>query len=304
MGNKIEILPSHKINHQKWDACVQQNENGLLYATADYLSFLAANWDGLIYNDYECVMPLPWKIKYGIKYCYTPIFIQQLGLIGNINKSEWESVLQAIGRFTKYGDFHFNFSNKEIQKYTAAKPKQNFIIDLSISYSTISEHFKKDTLANIHKSANASLNYHTDFDVNCIDIYFKNYQHKIKELTIDSQSRFKDLCQLLHNKGQCFTRFVTNQQNELLATAVYFIDNTRIYNVMNTTTLKGRKTEANYFLIAQVLREWAGNDLLFDFEGSEIPGVALFYEKFGAQLQPYFHWHHNQLPPLLKWIKR
>ena len=73
---------------------------------------------------------------------------------------------------------------------------------------------------------------------------------------------------------------------------------------MNTTTLKGRKTEANYFLIAQVLREWAGNDLLFDFEGSEIPGVALFYEKFGAQLQPYFHWHHNQLPPLLKWIKR
>jgi hypothetical protein len=135
-------------------------------------------------------------------------------------------------------------------------------------------------------------------------MYYKIYQHQIKELTINSQSRFKDLCQLLHIKGQCFTRFVTNQQNELLATAVYFIDNKRIYNVMNTTTLKGRKTEANYFLIAQVLREWAGNNLLFDLEGSEIPGVALFYEKFGASLQPYFHWHLNRLPLALRWIKR
>ena len=53
-----------------------------------------------------------------------------------------------------------------------------------------------------------------------------------------------------------------------------------------------------------MIKEFAGKPLLFDFEGSDIQGVKSFYEKFGAVNQPYFHYHHNQLPGILKLLKK
>ncbi len=74
--------------------------------------------------------------------------------------------------------------------------------------------------------------------------------------------------------------------------------------MMNTTTQKGRDEEANHFLLDKVIKEFAGQPLLFDFEGSDLPGVREFYEKFGAINQPYFHYHYNGLSWPLRLLKR
>jgi hypothetical protein len=57
-------------------------------------------------------------------------------------------------------------------------------------------------------------------------------------------------------------------------------------------------------LYDKILEEFTETPLLFDFEGSDLPGIKSFYEKFGATNQPYFHWHFNQLPFFLKRIKK
>jgi hypothetical protein len=77
-----------------------------------------------------------------------------------------------------------------------------------------------------------------------------------------------------------------------------------LYNLMNSTTNAGRKTGANHFLFDEIFKEFAASNLVFDFEGSDIPGVKIFYEKFGAANQPYYRLHFNKLPPLIKWIKQ
>jgi hypothetical protein len=73
---------------------------------------------------------------------------------------------------------------------------------------------------------------------------------------------------------------------------------------MNSTTPDGRKKEANHFLLDQVIKEFAGKPLIFDFEGSDVPGIKSFYEKFGAINQPYYSLHFNLLPAPFKWLKR
>ena len=41
------------------------------------------------------------------------------------------------------------------------------------------------------------------------------------------------------------------------------------------------------FLIDSMFQELAGKDIVFDFEGSMIPGIARFYKNFGGQ-EVYF----------------
>lgn len=45
---------------------------------------MAKNWDALVLNDYEAVMPLTWNKKYGICYLYQPPFTACLGITGKL----------------------------------------------------------------------------------------------------------------------------------------------------------------------------------------------------------------------------
>jgi hypothetical protein len=56
--------------------------------------------------------------------------------------------------------------------------------------------------------------------------------------------------------------------------------------------------------MCEILKEFSGRNLLFDFEGSDLPGVKEFYECFGPIDQPYFHYHFNDLPFPLNLVKK
>jgi hypothetical protein len=45
-----------------------------------HLDRTAVVWDALVWGDYEFVMPLPVRKKWGIQYVYQPLFCQQLGI--------------------------------------------------------------------------------------------------------------------------------------------------------------------------------------------------------------------------------
>ena len=112
------------------------------------------------------------------------------------------------------------------------------------------------------------------------------------------------LLSVLQQEEKVIVRKVVNDKSEILSIAVLLKDNKRFYNIINYTNNEGRQSEANYFLYDNILEEFAEKPMLFDFEGSDLPGVKNFYEKFGAVNEPYFHWHFNQLPFFLKWIKK
>ncbi len=40
----------------------------------------AGQWDALVLDDYQAVMPLTWRSKFGIRYLYQPAFTQQTGI--------------------------------------------------------------------------------------------------------------------------------------------------------------------------------------------------------------------------------
>ena len=64
----IELVPYEQIDRKKWDTCIHFAVNGLPYAYTWYLDAVSEYWDGLVYGDYEAVMPLTWNKKHGISY--------------------------------------------------------------------------------------------------------------------------------------------------------------------------------------------------------------------------------------------
>ncbi|MDA9093212.1 hypothetical protein N9J92_05085, partial [Polaribacter sp.] len=64
----IHIIERKDLDVDKYDACIADSVQSRIYAFSWYLDVVTDNWDILILNDYEAVMPLPWKQKYFLKY--------------------------------------------------------------------------------------------------------------------------------------------------------------------------------------------------------------------------------------------
>lgn len=295
MSKKILILPSHVIEQVKWDNCINNNSNGLIYAQYDYLDNICDHWHGIVVGDYEAVMALPWRKKYGFRYYYIPPFIQQLGIVGNIEIANEEQLSGLTKWFAWYGDLHLNFSNHRLALKLKAKNKTNFVINLKNSYDTIHALYSHDLKQTLLKSNSGFLYTRDDDFLPAIESYQENYAARMPHISEDDFSRFTILCKQLFNRGDCIVRSVRNDEGRMLSNTLLLKDDKRIYHLFNTTTPGGRLYHSNHWLIDQVIQEFAGQDLLFDFEGSELEGVKTFYKKFGGHIQPYFHYKRNLL---------
>jgi len=301
-NTRPDIIPSHNIDKQKWDACIHNSSNPLIYAYSFYLDQMADNWHGIIINDYKAVMPVCWRKKWGIRYAYDVPFIQQCGWFQSVPGNYAEILIKALFSFCRYGNYSFNYNcHTGMDKIN---PCTNYILDLSATYNSLKEHYSNDLANNLKKATREAFIYTMEDHHVAIDIYRQIYHSRMPHVSDKDFDRFIGLCNFLYATNEVVVRKVCNSNNELLATALLLKDKNRLYNLMNSTTAAGRKTEANHFLFDNIFKEFAGSQLIFDFEGSDIPGVKSFYEKFGAVNQPYYKLHFNHLPFPLNKLKR
>ena len=116
--------------------------------------------------------------------------------------------------------------------------------------------------------------------------------------------RFRTLYQYLHQRDMANTYGVFSNQNELLASCVFFFTNNRAYYILVGNNPNGKTTGASHVLIDAFIKEHAGSKMILDFEGSDVPNLAFFYSSFGSVLETYPAIKINRLPFYLKWMKR
>ena len=116
-------------------------------------------------------------------------------------------------------------------------------------------------------------------------------------------AQFENLCMQLQAQNKIQIRKVM-LDGKLLALTLLADDGKRLYNLISCTTELGKKLEANYFLYDKIIEEYSGTEYLLDLEGSDIPGIARFYQKMNPQDEPYWFFRYNNLPALIKLIKK
>lgn len=299
---KVVLLRHHQINKAAWDACLQHSDNALAYAHSSWLDAMCPNWQGIVCGDYEAIMPLPVRQKLGVQYVFSPAFTQQLGLFGKSLSTGalLPTCIGVVKNNFRYAELLLNYTNA----LSTATMRNNLVLDLSRDVREIEAGFTNDLYKNLKRAGKFGLLYKQMEDVGeAIDLYREHYARQMGMHTADFEW-FRLLMEQWQKKGWCFVRRVETADGNLLACGVFVLFRKRIYNLASTTLPNGRMMEANHWLFYELLKEFAGKVEWLDFEGSDLPGIARFYQKFGAVAQPYYVEIVNDLPPILRWLKR
>lgn len=300
----ITYFPHNEIDKAKWDQCISQASNGLIYGYSTYLDCMSADWDGLVSGDYEQVMPLTWKKKYGIKYLFQPFLAAQLGVFGK--EITWElvsSFIQAIPSSFYFAEISLNSQNSPVYPAALSTDRVNFLLDLNKPYEVIRKKYRDNVQRNIKKSMQSGCFADKGFAVEKVielaEQQMKNQGGAEKE----NINRFRKLFQYLHPREMAMTYGIFSAENKLLASAVFFFSHNRAYYILVGNHPDGKSTGASHALIDAFIKDHAGKSMILDFEGSDIPNLALFYRSFGATEEKYPAIRINKLPFYLKWLK-
>jgi hypothetical protein len=279
----------------------------LIYVESKYLNQIATNWDAIVLNDYDAVMPLIWRKKMGIRYLYQPAFLQQAGIYSHFHLTEEiiEAFIALASTHFKFAEISINYANKppEENSFYQKKINNNFLIHLNKKYEEIltSKHIKES----ITRASKFNLQYAISSDVTkCIKTYKKLYGERLSNLSKNDYKNFEQLCLNLQKQNRIIIREVYNKEGkELLATALFLKDENRMYNLASSIFPNGRTCSANYFLFDSLIKEFSNQPLIIDLEGSDLPGVDFFYKKLATKNQPYYSIKWNNLPKIIQLIK-
>jgi hypothetical protein len=297
----IQYLRHHELNKAKWDDCINRAANGLIYGYSFYLDAMTSDWDALVLNDYEVVMPLPWRRKWGISYLYQPFLTAQLGVFGNNLSSEIVAAfLRAVPKKFRYWDFSLNHQNLFGINDFPLYQRINYVLPLHQPYEVLYKGYRENIRRNIKKSLTYGCQTAKDIDVGEIAHLAASQDSQIKQHDLDS---FATLFDLLEQKGKAETYGIVSKEGSLLASAAFLFSHHRAYYILVGNHPNGRTLGASHALIDAFIQEHAGQDLLLDFEGSDIRNLAFFYSSFGAREERYAAIKLNRLPWWAKWLK-
>jgi hypothetical protein len=307
---EIKYLTYQQINKTKWDACIDNADNGLIYGYSFYLDAMAKNWDALVLNDYEAVMPLTWNKKYSIHYLYQPPFTACLGVFArrapggkSLNAETVNAFLKTIPVKFKYWDIYFNPGNLFNLNDFGLYERMNYVLSLNNGYENLYNAYRENVKRNIKKSEQFQLSVNKNIAIADV-IKLAKQQTSNAGITTDDFTQFEGLFQLLYSKQKATTYGAYTKDGRLIASAAFFFSHKRAYYIMVGNHPDGKTLGASHALINAFIKDNAGEDLLLDFEGSDIPSLAFFYSSFGAVEEKYSAVRLNRLPAYLKWMKR
>jgi len=284
----IEYLSNSNIDIEKYDACISNSINSRIYAFSWYLNSVCEAWGVLIYNDYEVVMPLPFKKKYGLSYVYIPPWVQQLGVFSKqiISKDLVSDFIRSIPKKFIRIAICLNAANQ--LELNNIKIRNNYILDLNFLYDDIKRGFTKGRRSSIKQGYQFGLLIEKRDDLNIlIDLFLEE-----KDKKVTRNFNFNRLKSLKNNlsSSQFKIYHIKNTHNDLIGGAVFLFDEFRITYLFSIINNEGKEKQAMSFLINNIIKSYAETKYILDFEGSMIENIASFFKSFGSKDERYYHY--------------
>jgi len=287
----IQYIKRKDLDIKKYDACIEASINSRIYAYSWYLDIVADNWDVLVLNDYKAVMPLPFlraKRFLFFEKIIQPRFCQQLGVFSTIELRK-DSFDEFISLLLKLKPLSYNmnsFNSKKIEPNgNNFDERINYELELILSYDKISNSYSKNLKRNIATARKIKLRVSDKVDVEeVIKMKKQVMNHNIKSKSFRVLSELmKEV--LLRKAGISYGVYL---DNEIIGSAFFLSLNNRIIHLFSSCTEVGKINGAIPYLFDSIIRGNESKDLVFDFEGSMIPGVQRFFKSFGAKQSNFY----------------
>ena len=292
---KILHLRHNDIDRTRWDATIAHSLCDLPYAYSWYLDVVCPMWEALATEDYAFLMPLPLKKKWGISYLIHPIWVQQLGLFSA--QPITPEIFEAFRRRIPYlvYDFNINYLNRECISSLKSRvshlvflSKTNLIVPYNKDINAIRREYNSNTKRNISKAQKAGLTIR-EVEIEDFVALWKTENRAMRwELHATIQSLVSNAQCILHNAQFKSYLLGVYDGEKLIASLFGMQTRERFIYLIPVSNRAGKEHSAMFMLVDYIIENvCCSQGLIFDCEGSMIPGVARFYKGFGAQEQPY-----------------
>jgi len=282
----IRYLTNSQIDREKWDNTVKTSCYETAYAYSWYLDLVAENWDALVEDDYEAIMPLPWKKKYFIGFIYQPVNCQQLGIFATDppDSNRIKAFMNHIPSAFRMADLCMNSSNMQIPAGLKVSKNNNYIIYLNESYEKLSSRYHTNTKRNQAKAAKTSCRTGNVSSGEFLDLKSSNEQGSNDP---EKYARLKRIIEAVigGGHGEIQGAWIND---ELCAAVFWLYSETRLIYLLSESSELGKENRAMFMIVDEFIRNREKSNKILDFEGSNIPSIARFFEGFGASPEEYY----------------
>lgn len=314
----VLYLKHHDIDRTQWDAVVEQSWQRQVYAMSWYLDVVAPRWEAVAELDaagaYITVMPVPWRSKLGIRYIQQPLFCQQLGiysLTGTISEATYIAFVQEVyQRFRYVASYNFNTAN---QLPTSLPPEvqvnQTLTLYLSLNknYEQLYEGYTRDRKMNLNRARKAGLKIEESQEIEPIIQFFREETANriYGGVAEEAYTQLRQLYQVLQQKEIAKLFYTTDSQGRKNSGCLFIIWGGNIVYIFNAAPQRGRRQNGRTLMIDHMIREYAGQEMVFDFESpnEQEPDILHFYKSFGPEVYPISVLHYNQLSKGIRFIR-
>jgi len=268
----IKYIPQTEIDKTKWNSCVHYATNGNMFGYMWYLNNTAKEWDALIENDYESVMPIIKRSKYlNVEEIYQPSVIREAGIysINSLSPARINAFMEAIPSNIKVIEMNLN----ERMHLPSTSPykieeRHNYQLLLNDSYETIIESYSPTFEEKLTKASELRLSASTNFKPEKIVDFYKKYTSNKNQLERRYHQYLRIMYNLLH-RGWGFASGIMGANQELLAIRFFMYGHNKVVSLLNAVSPEGKKSGADALLIDLLLRSHATKPMILDFNGSD-----------------------------------
>ena len=279
----IHYVKREDLEVEKYNDCIENSIQSRIYAFSWYLDIVADNWDVLVLNDYEAVMPVPWKQKYFIKYVTQPFFCQQLGVFSKheISNEVIRNFIKEIPNKFFRISLQLNAENS-IDSERLVK-KNNYVLALNKTSEVLIAGFSNNRKRDLKKAIASSLIIDEDISVK---EFFKFYL--LNDKFYDKHNSIKNVLENILQIRNGSLKLYGIRSNGVLISCVLLLDDMkRVTYLVPVHNNLSKKNGAMTLLITTIIKKYQNSDYILDFEGSMVKGVASFYKSFGAEKEVY-----------------
>ncbi len=298
----IKKITKHE--YDAWDSLIASAPNGLPYAYSWYLDIVCSGgWAGLMEEDGSSLMPVPFggaffgfrqmpKRPVGYRrWVVQPLFCQQLGVFAErpIDKTLLQNFTDALLlRFPNIFSYCFN-ETCDLTVLEAARnlrKRTNYVLSLEPAYEALRRKYSLSHRRALKKSAGLIFEEEA-LELSTFLSLHRKYVGKRAGLSRRAYAKWGQLIREIKARDMGSLVSVRTPDGKLAAAAFILHSHGRIIYQGGYAVGEQKALNPMHALLDTLIRRHAGSKLLLDFEGSDIPSVAEFFRRFGAEARPY-----------------
>ncbi len=283
---EIRYLKHNEIDIQKWDRCIKKSVNGTIYGYSWFLDIVSENWDALVDEKYETVMPITFKQIAGVKIFVQPPYATNLGVY-SINVLE-ESVVNAfaakIPGNIRYIRINLNKFNKIATQFFKVKHGTVYELDLIRPYAKITSRYAEKMISALKEGSENRISVVAGMNsVDLISLYLKEkgllwklfFRQRIKKIRMLIAASVK------FRVGQIYGAYT--RENNLCAAGLFVWSHQKIFLLVFGIDKVGKKEHALEVLIDEFIKLNAEQNLTLRFEYTSQSKYGDLYSGFGGK---------------------